>query len=106
MNSLQQTWREASAIECRLYWEKVDAMQDLYADAVGRKSKHMMVAFYEQKERTHKLFSDIGFVVNKDGLFVKDEPDTLDQDHDAEFFDAVAVDLGRLMHAMRHGPAQ
>jgi hypothetical protein len=104
--NLQLTWREASELEARLYWNKVDEMTDLQAYAMTSKDTRLIRRYYDIKEQTYQLLNNIGYVVNQDGLFVKDEPDILDQDHDGAFFDAVALDLGRIMHAMKFGPAQ
>jgi hypothetical protein len=106
MNSLQLTWREANELEAKLYWNKVDALSDLYVHAMTSKDRALINRYYDIKEQTYKLLSDIGYVVSKEGLFMKNEPDIIDQDHDVEFFDACAHDIGRAMHVMKFGPTQ
>lgn len=106
MNTLNQKWREASALEAKQYWEIVDEIDQIMHDARKSRDKRLMELAFECKRDMTDLLHRIGYVVNEEGLFLKHEPDVLDDLEKLSDIDQAAVNLGMslALTVMRHGP--
>jgi hypothetical protein len=97
-------WREATELEAKLYWEKVDEYSGLMQKGLDTSNIPMFQRGQHKKRLAVTLLTDAGYKVDGSGIWMKVEPDILDTTFEQVIEDAAAQDYGLAMIAMRFGP--